>query len=118
LGERTTNNWFNISGFETTSSKQLLSNQLRWWPFRFSQLRRQRQNNVDLALIKQTLIKEGMNVEFRAEALNAFNHPYFPSPIMTITTAQSAANTGFGQINASTQDNYARRIQLSIRFLF
>jgi len=96
----------------------LLGNQLRWWPFRFAQIRRQRQNNVDLALIKDTLIKEGMNVQFRAEALNAFNHPYFPSPNMTVTTAQSANATGFGQISASTQDNYARRLQLSVRFIF
>jgi hypothetical protein len=118
LGERTPNQWFNIAGFETAAAKQMLSNQLRWWPFRFSQLRRQRQNNIDLALIKQTRISEGKNLEFRAEALNAFNHPYFPSPNMTLTVAQSANDTGFGQINASTQDNYARRLQLSIRFLF
>jgi len=118
LGERTPNNWFNTEGFEASASKQLLSNQYRWWPFRFSQLRRQRQNNVDLAVIKQTRVKEGMNFEFRAEALNAFNHPYFPSPNMTVTAARTATDTGFGQINASTQDNYARRLQLSIRFLF
>jgi hypothetical protein len=118
LDQRTPEHWFNISGFETASNKQLVGNQLRWWPFRFPTLRRQRQNNVDLALIKQTRIKEGMNAEFRAEALNAFNHPYFPSPNMTVTTAQSVKDTGFGQINASTQDNYARRLQLSLRFIF
>ena len=119
LDQRTPDHWFNVAGFETTSAKQLLTNnQLRWWPLRFSQIRRQRQNNVDLALIKDTRIKESMSIQFRAEALNAFNHPYFPSPNMTVTTAQSANGTGFGQISASTQDNYARRLQLSIRFLF
>lgn len=118
LDQRTPEHWFNVAGFETAAAKQLLGNQLRWWPFRFAQIRRQRQNNVDLALIKDTLIKEGMNVQFRAEALNAFNHPYFPSPNMTVTTAQSANATGFGQISASTQDNYARRLQLSVRFIF
>ncbi|MBN9661893.1 MAG: TonB-dependent receptor [Acidobacteria bacterium] len=116
--QRTPNNWFNIEGFETVSSKQLLGNQVRTWPLRFATLRRQRQNNVDLALIKDTRIREGMNFQFRAEALNAFNHPYFPSPNMTVTTAQSAGATGFGQINASTQDNYARRLQLTARFTF
>ena len=118
-GERTPTNYFNIAGFETTSAKQLLtSNQLRWWPRYFGTLRRQRQNNVDLALIKDTRITEGKNIQFRAEALNAMNHPYFPSPIMTPTTAQSASGTGFGQINASTMDNYARRIQITLRFIF
>ncbi len=118
IGDRTPNSWFNITGFETASGKQLQSTQLRWWPFRFSNLRRQRQNNVDLAVVKDTMITEGKMIQFRAEALNAFNHPYFPSPNMTVTTAQSANAAGFGQINASTQDNYARRLQLSIRFIF
>lgn len=116
--QRTPDHWLNIAGFETASSKQLLSNQLRTWPLRFSTIRRQRQNNVDLALIKNTPIAEKKNLEFRAEALNAFNHPYFPAPNMTVTNPQSAADTGFGQINASTQDNYARRIQLTLRFVF
>ena len=118
MSERSPDHWFNIANFETTSSKQLLSNQVRTWPLRFSQIRRQRINNIDIALIKDTSVGEGRNIQFRAEALNAVNHPYFPSPIMTVTTAQSASDTGFGQINASNQDNYPRRIQLSLRFVF
>ena len=118
MDQRTPDHWFNISGFETASARQLQTTQLRWWPYRFSSLRRQRQNNVDLALIKDTRITEGKSIQFRAEALNAFNHPYFPSPNMTVTTAQSVNDTGFGQTNASTQDNYARRLQLSLRFIF
>ena len=116
--QRTPSSFFNIAGFETAAAKQLQANQLRWWPRYFSTLRRQRQNNVDLALIKDTRISEGKNIQFRAEALNAANHPYFTSPNMTVTTAQSSGSTGFGQINASTMDNYARRIQLSLRFVF
>ena len=37
---------------------------------------------------------------------------------MTVTTAQTANDTGFGQISASTMNNYARRLQISLRFLF
>ena len=118
LGDRTPENWFNTANFETASAKQLLTNQLRTWPFRFSQLRGPRQNNIDIALIKQTRITETTNLEFRAEALNAGNHPYFPSPNMTVTSAQSTKDTGFGQISASTMNNYARRLQLSLRLLF
>ena len=33
--------------------------------------------NVDLSLIKRTKIKESWNLEFRAEAFNAFNHTNF-----------------------------------------
>lgn len=118
ISDRTTHDWFNVKNFETVSTKQLLSNQIRTWPLRFSQIRNQRQNNVDLALIKNTMITEGKNLEFRAEALNAANHPYLPGPNMTVTTAQSAKDAGFGQITASTQSNYARRIQMSLRFVF
>ena len=77
-----------------------------------------RQNNVDLAILKQTRISEGKNIEFRAEALNFANHPLFPNPNMTVTTVQNANSTGFGQISASTVNNYARRFQMSLRFLF
>ena len=77
-----------------------------------------RQNNIDIALIKNTRISEGKNIEFRAEALNAANHPYFPNPSLSVTTAQTAKDTGFGQISASTQSNYARRLQMSLRLVF
>ena len=116
--QRSPEHWFNVANFETASTKQLLSNQVRTWPFRFSTIRGPRQNNLDVALIKQTRIREGKNIEFRTEALNTANHPFFPNPNMTVTTAQSAKDTGFGQISASTQSNYARRLQLSLRFIF
>jgi hypothetical protein len=118
LDQRSPEHWFNVAGFETATARQLLGTQVRTWPFRFSTLRGPRQNNVDLALLKQTRISEGKNIEFRAEALNAANHPLFPNPNMSATVAQSVKDTGFGQISASTQSNYARRLQLSIRFLF
>ncbi|HTS61839.1 MAG TPA: TonB-dependent receptor [Candidatus Acidoferrales bacterium] len=118
LDQRTPEHWFNVTNFETNSARQLLGNQVRTWPFRFSTIRGPRQNNIDVALIKQTRITEGKNLEFRAEALNFANHPYFPNPSMSQTTAQTVKDTGFGQISASTQSNYARRLQLSLRFLF
>ena len=85
---------------------------------RFSQLRGPRINNTDLAVIKNTQITEGRSIEFRAEALNAFNHPLFPAPNLAVTTLQNAKDTGFGQINASTMNNYARRLQLTIKYVF
>jgi hypothetical protein len=118
IGERTPDSWFNVAGFEQTSALQLTSYQKRWWPFRFAQLRRQRQNNVDLAVIKDTTITERVKFQIRAEALNALNHPYFPSPVMTVTTTQTPGGSGLGQISASTQDNYARRIQITARLIF
>jgi len=118
LDQRTPEHWFNVANFETASAKQLLGNQVRTWPFRFSTLRGPRQNNIDFSLIKDTRIREGMNVQFRLEALNAANHPFFPNPSMSVTTAQTVKDTGFGQISASTQSNYARRLQMAVRFVF
>ncbi|MBI4905185.1 MAG: TonB-dependent receptor [Acidobacteria bacterium] len=118
LGQRSPDKWFNQANFETAANRQLLGNQVRTWPFRFSTIRGPRQNNLDLALIKQTRINEGRNIEFRAEGLNMANHPFFPNPNMTVTAAESTRNTGFGQISASTMSNYARRLQLTIRYIF
>jgi hypothetical protein len=118
LDQRSPEHWFNVANFETASAKQLLSNQVRTWPFRFSQVRGPRQNNIDFSLIKDTQISEGKSLQFRLEALNAGNHPYFPNPNMTVTTAQTNKDTGFGQISASTQSNYARRLQMALRLIF
>ena len=118
LDQRTPEHWFNVAGFETASAKQLLGNQVRTFPFRFATIRGPRQNNVDISLIKQTRITESKNLEFRVEALNAANHPLFPNPNMTVTAVPGSKDTGFGQISASTMNNYARRLQMSLRFLF
>jgi hypothetical protein len=116
--QRNAEHWFNVANFDTASARQLLGNQVRTFPFRFPQLRGPRINNIDVAILKQTRITESKSLEFRAEALNAANHPLLPGPNMTVTAAQNAQDTGFGQISASTMNNYARRLQMSLRFLF
>jgi hypothetical protein len=110
-GQRTVDHWFNTKGFETVSAKQLANN-LRSWPLRFSQIRIRNSNNIDLAAIKNTRIKEGQNLQFRAEALNAFNHPGFPAPVATPTS------TTFGTVVASNQAGYPRRLQLTFKYIF
>lgn len=109
--QRTVDHWFNTAGFDTVSPDQLVNN-LRTFPLRFSQIRGRNTNNVDLALIKNTRISEGHEIQFRAEGLNAFNHPGFPAPVLTPTSVT------FGQIVASNQAGYPRRLQLSLKYLF
>lgn len=109
--QRTVDHWINTAGFETASNKQLVNN-LRTWPLRFSQIRGRNTNNVDFALIKNTRLTEGRNIQFRAEALNAFNHPGFPGPVLSPTS------TTFGTIVASNQAGYPRRLQLSLKYIF
>lgn len=66
-------------------------------------------NNWDMALLKDTLIKEGINLEFRAELFNAFNHAQFGPPDGNVNSAT------FGLI---TTANQPRIVQLSLKLLF
>jgi hypothetical protein len=102
--------WFNTNaGFV---NGQLQSN-VRYFPFRFTQLRGMGVNNWDASLIKNTRFGErGYNFQFKAEFLNALNRAQLPAPNLDPRNAQ------FGQINASTQANYPRRIQLTAKFIF
>jgi hypothetical protein len=53
--------------------------------------------NVDLSLIKRTKIKESWNLEFRAEAFNAFNHTNF-----VVSNENNDINsTTFGRLTAT-----------------
>lgn len=111
IEDRTLQRWFDTSAFVTGSAAQPV-NHLRTNPMRFSSLRGPRTNNIDLALIKDTAIREGMKLRFSAQALNAFNHPLFPAPNL------NPANALFGTISASTQANYPRSIQLELKLMF
>ncbi len=104
--------WFNTNaGFERNSAAQLDRN-VRAFPLRFGFLRADNGNNYDFSIIKNTRIAEEMTVQFKGEFLNAFNHTGLPAPNTTPTALT------FGTISASTQANYPRRIQLSVKFLF
>ena len=101
--------WFNTkAGFRTD---QLQSN-YRYFPRRFSFLRNDGVNNWDASLIKNTRFSERFNAQFKAEFLNTLNSVQFPGP------NTDPRNVQFGQINASTQANYPRRIQLTAKFIF
>ncbi|MEJ7608758.1 MAG: hypothetical protein WKF37_21430 [Bryobacteraceae bacterium] len=71
-----------------------------------------REYNVTLA--KNTTIREGFVVQFRAEAFNLFNHPIFGNdPILDATSAN------FGKIlRDNGQSNFPRQIQLGLRLSF
>lgn len=102
--------WINTdAGFEKATGKQLVSN-VRTFPQRFGWLRTDNVNNIDLSAIKNTQIVEGKTLQFRGDFFNAFNHANFAGPNLTPTSAS------FGQVSAV--NNYARRIQLGVKFLF
>ncbi|MBI1764593.1 MAG: TonB-dependent receptor [Acidobacteria bacterium] len=101
----------NPTGFNRDGSFQPASN-VRTAPLRLGFLRSDQISNIDLSVIKKTELWENRNLEFRAEFINAFNHVLFPGPTTGVTSA------AFGQIVASNQANYARRVQLTLKFVF
>jgi hypothetical protein len=69
------------------------------------------QANYDISLTKRfPLHREGMNVEFRSEFFNAFNHPQFANP-----TIDASSGTE-GVISATSVA--PRVIQLALKFNF
>lgn len=111
-GQQSVDRWFNTSaGFVTASNAQPVAN-VRTFPLRLSNVRTDAINNVDLSVIKKTQLWEGKHIEFRGEFINAFNHVLLPAPNTNVTQAS------FGQIIASNQANYPRRIQLTLKFVF
>lgn len=66
------------------------------------------EQNIDLGLAKMFPLSESKNFEFRAEFLNAFNHPILDAPNNTI-----GANLGI-----ITKSEGARNIQFAIKFNF
>jgi hypothetical protein len=65
-----------------------------------------------LSLFKQFALpfREGMMLEFRAEAFNALNHPQFSAPNLTVGAGS------FGQI--TSQANSPRQVQLALKLYF
>jgi hypothetical protein len=67
--------------------------------------------SIDFSVFKSFTIRERIKAQFRAEALNSTNTPYFGNPGTTVTSAST-----FGVI--TSQINYPRLVQLGLRFSF
>jgi len=131
--QQTVARWFNTSAFisvvggnptcqnstggsVTASGCATPVDHLRTLPFYFSDVRSDPINNADLGLRKDIHIRETMKIQLRMEFINAFNHP-----LLNVGTGQvvvSPATSTFGQVVASNQQNYARRAQMMVKFIF
>jgi hypothetical protein len=70
------------------------------------------QRNANLSLFKEfPLPRESMRLEFRAEAFNAFNHPFFNPPSVRVGSGR------FGKVS-STPDGSERQVQLGLKLYF
>jgi hypothetical protein len=66
-------------------------------------------STADLSLSKKFRFTESQNLEFRAEFINAFNHPILNAPTRTV------GNATFGVIQSSQG---ARNIQFGLKYNF
>jgi hypothetical protein len=68
------------------------------------------ENNVDLSAVKNTIFHDRYRAEFRAEFFNAFNHPSFGQPNVTVGSAS------FGVITSTRTNN--RQIQFGLKLYY
>ena len=73
-------------------------------------------DNTDVSIIKNTYIKEGLRVQFRAEVFDVFNHANFGRPGNTVGTPS------FGRISSTRfptgESGSSRQIQFALKFQF
>jgi len=79
-------------------------------------LRNQPYSVANLLLTNNFHISEGKRIQIRAEALNAFNHPYFGAGMGLNPGTAAAPNAAFGLV--TTQRNNPRDIQFGAKFIF
>jgi hypothetical protein len=84
---------------------------LRTLGARFPNIRNARPTYFDFSVFKSFPISEQVRMQFRAEAFNALNTPWFGNPNTTISSAN------FGIVSPS-QANDPRNIQLALRLEF
>jgi hypothetical protein len=71
----------------------------------------------DFSLIKNTSLREGMNLQFRAELFNIANHPNFDKPANSPFGSNGRPGTGsIGQISSTVATS--RQIQFGLKLLF
>ncbi|MCC6589934.1 MAG: carboxypeptidase regulatory-like domain-containing protein [Bryobacterales bacterium] len=88
--------WFNPAAFSrVTCNVPSRPDLCRYGTFGYNVLSGPSQRNLDFSMFKNFLIKEKFNVQFRAEAINSTNTPYFGAP----------NGIGFTNINQLTPDS-------------
>jgi hypothetical protein len=109
--------WFNTSCFTAPSGNNgSIGTPNNPWTFgdeprTDATLRQQGVVNFDFAVFKRTTIMERLNVEFRAEIFDLFNHPQFGPPNGTSTSPT------FGVVT-NTVNNTFRIVQFGLKFIF
>jgi hypothetical protein len=116
ISGKTVDDTFDRSGFyvggvvNIKDDRIKLVNNIRTFPSFLPGFRGQGLNLWDLSVIKKSSITERVNLQFRSEFLNAFNHPQFNEP------NRDPTSSNFGKI--TSQNNLPRNIQLGLKLTF
>lgn len=109
-GQRNPRKWFNTAAFAQPA------------PYTFGNTGRNiidgpGFNNFDLSLMKVFSITEQAKLQFRAEAFNLFNHPYFALPNSNVSSPSFGSIPPSGStLNSNTAIN--RELQLALKLIF
>jgi hypothetical protein len=74
--------------------------------------------NFDYSMLKDTHLTEAVNMQFRAEFFNIFNHPQFANPGGTNPGGTLGTGGSFGQITSTVSSTAEREMQFGLRFEF
>jgi hypothetical protein len=105
-GEQTIDNWFDKTAFARAAPFTIPTDSLTQ-----PSLRGPGRKSVDMSIFKNTRIRERYNVQFRVEAFNLTNSPFFEA--RGVTT--DVTNQDFGRIVSGSAP---RNVQFGLRILF
>ncbi len=116
LENPTMGQWFNTDLWNNPATGRRVSAQepftLRDFPLRFGNVRVPGYQNWDASITKWFPIKERLRLQFRFEAVNALNRPWF-----TNIASVDVTNAAFGRLNP-TQGNLPRFLKLGLNLQF
>lgn len=74
--------------------------------------------NMDFSVLKDTHLTEALNMQFRAEFFNVFNHPTFATPGGTIGSSNFGLSTSTATSSLGGTGTGEREVQFGLRFTF
>jgi hypothetical protein len=108
--QRSVDRWFNVNaGFNRIPAQQLQFN-LRTFPLLLSGVRGDGRATWDFSAIKSFAIRESIDLQFRAECYNSFNHPNFSGP------NTDPLSSAFGTVTGTASDPRNWQFSLKLKF--